>query len=69
MIEEGRKANMDSEKKKINIKFNVLAIITIIIFCFAICPKTLQNDTFYTIRIGELILNNGIDMRRPFFLA
>ena len=57
---------MDSEKKKINIKFNVLAIIAIIIFCFAICPKTLQNDTFYTIRIGELILNNGIDMEDHF---
>lgn len=24
--------------------------------------KALQNDTFYTIKIGELILNNGIDM-------
>lgn len=57
---------MDSEKKKINIKFNVLAIIAIIIFCFAISPKTLQNDTFYTIRIGELILNNGIDMQEHF---
>lgn len=57
---------MDLEKKKINIKFNVLAIIAIIIFCSAICPKTLQNDTFYTIRIGELILNNGIDMQDHF---
>lgn len=57
---------MDSEKKKISIKFNVLAIIAIIIFCFALCPKTLQNDTFYTIRIGELILNNGIDMNDHF---
>ena len=53
---------MNTEKKKINIKFNVLAIIAIIILCFAISPKTLQNDTFYTIKIGELILNNGIDM-------
>lgn len=57
---------MDSEKKKISIKFNVLAIIAIIIFCFALCPKTLQNDTFYTIKIGELILNNGIDMNDHF---
>ena len=57
---------MDSEKKKINIKFNILAIIAIIIFCFALTPKTLQNDTFYTIRIGELILNNGIDMHDHF---
>ena len=57
---------MNSEKKKINIKFNVLAIICILIFCFAISPKTLQNDTFYTIRIGELIVNNGIDMQDHF---
>ena len=57
---------MNTEKKKINIKFNVLAIIAIIILCFAICPKTLQNDTFYTIRIGDLILNNGIDMKDHF---
>ena len=55
-----------NDNKKTNIKFNVLAIITIIIFCFAIAPKTLQNDTFYTIRIGELILNNGIDMQDHF---
>ena len=57
---------MNTEKKKINIKFNVLAIIAIIILCFAICPKTLQNDTFYTIKIGELIINNGIDMHDHF---
>ncbi len=57
---------MNTGKKKINIKFNILAIIAIIILCFAICPKTLQNDTFYTIRIGELILNNGIDMKDHF---
>ena len=54
------------EKKKISIKFNVLAIITIIIFCFALSPKTLQNDTFYTIKVGEQIVNNGIDMQDHF---
>lgn len=57
---------MNTEKKKMSIKFNILAIIAIIILCFAICPRTLQNDTFYTIRIGELILNNGIDMKDHF---
>ena len=55
--------NMETEKRKTNIKFNILAIVTIIILCFAICPKTLQNDTFYTIKIGEDILKNGIDMK------
>ncbi len=54
---------MDS---KIKTKFNILAIFAIIIFCFAISPITLQNDTFYTIKIGEHILENGIDMQDPF---
>ncbi len=52
--------------KKINLKFNIMAIILIVIFAFAISPKTLQNDTFYTIKIGEYILNNGITMQDPF---
>ena len=52
--------------KKTKIKFNVLAIFVIIFFCFALTPKTLQNDTYYTIAIGEHILENGIDMKDPF---
>lgn len=52
--------------KKTKIKFNIIAIISIIIFAFAISPKTLQNDTFYTIEIGKYILENGITMQDPF---
>ena len=52
--------------KKIKIKFNVLAIFIIMLFCFALTPKTLQNDTYYTIAIGEHIMENGIDMVNPF---
>ena len=52
--------------KTIKMKFNILAIFSIIIFCFAITPKTLQNDTYYTIKIGEHIMENGIDMEDPF---
>lgn len=52
--------------KKTKIKFNVIAFIAIIIFAFAISPKTLQNDTYYTIEIGEYILENGITMQDPF---
>ena len=52
--------------KKTKIKFNVLAIVCIIIFSFAIAPKVLQNDTFYTIKIGEHIMENGIDGIDPF---
>ena len=52
--------------KKVKISFNIIAIICILLFCIAITPVTLQNDTFYTIRIGEHILENGIDMHDPF---
>lgn len=52
---------------KIKIKFNILAIICIIIFCFSITPKTFQNDTYYTIAIGKHIVETGkIDMQDPF---
>lgn len=51
---------------KIKTTFNIVAIISIILFCFSICPVTLQNDTFYTIKVGEHIVKNGIDMQDPF---
>ncbi len=50
----------------ININFTIIAIILIIAFCISITPVTLQNDTYYTIKIGELIKNNGIDMMDHF---
>ena len=53
-----------SLEKKQAIRFHTMAIILIIIFCMAITPKTLQNDTFYTIKIGEYILENGITMNK-----
>lgn len=47
--------------------FEIMAIILIAIFCISLTPKTLQNDTFYTIKIGEHIIENrGIDMMDPF---
>ena len=48
------------EKRK-DIIFIIIACISIIIFSIAICPVQLQNDTFYTIKIGEFISQNGID--------
>lgn len=48
--------------KKYKFKFEILAIVSIIIFCFAIAPVGLQNDTFYTIKIGEYILENGVSV-------
>ena len=54
------------EEKKYNIKFIIIAIICICLFLIAIVQRELQNDTFYTIKLGELILNNGIDMQEHF---
>lgn len=41
-------------------KFHVILVLFIIIFCIGIAPKELQNDTFYTIKVGEYISQNGI---------
>ena len=49
-----------------NIKFDILSIVCIIVFCISMSPITLQNDTFYTIKIGEYILDNGITYMDPF---
>ena len=56
------------EKKKIsgNAKFIIVAVVLISIFCVALTPVTLQNDTFYTIKVGEHIAKQGIDMQDPF---
>ena len=51
------------DKKK---KFKYMFMIWIAILVIAVIRKAFQNDTFYTIKIGELIINNGIDMMDHF---
>ena len=46
--------------KKVKIIFSIVAAICIALYCAAVAPKVLQNDTYYTITIGEYIYNNGI---------
>lgn len=53
-------------EEKTKMSFNIVAIVCIIILSIVLAPVTLQNDTFYTIKIGETILENGIDMQDPF---
>ena len=54
-------------EKKTKVKFNVLAIFCIVIFCMAITPITFQNDTYYSIAIGKHIVETGtVDMMDPF---
>ena len=53
--------------KKTSTKFNVLAILILIILGVSLTPITFQNDTFYTVKIGEHIVNTGeIDGKDPF---
>ena len=60
---------LNSENSDVSLfgkKFYKLFLIWISIFALGMVRKALQNDTFYTIKIGELILNNGIDMMDHF---
>ena len=68
MEKKQKKKTNEKKNKRISssVKFTILAIVLIAIFCIAITPVTLQNDTFYTIKIGEHILEKGIDMQDPF---
>ena len=50
---------IDSKKAK---KFSIIFLILSFIFALGLVKKSFQNDTFYTIKIGELIINHGIDM-------
>ena len=65
-IKKNQTKNKLKVQKKFNINFVIIAIILIAIFCISVTPVTLQNDTYYTIKIGELIKNSGIDMMDHF---
>lgn len=64
--EKSKKVNAKKSKLSTSIKFTIVAVVLIAVFCVAITPITLQNDTYYTIKIGEHIINDGIDMQDPF---
>ena len=51
---------------KKNKYFDYAAIFSIIFLCIGFTIKVLPNDIFYTIKIGDLILKNGIDMQDHF---
>ncbi len=50
------------KNKKIYILFSIL----IAIFCITLVSKTIPNDTFSSIKIGDYILHNGIDFVEHF---
>lgn len=51
---------------KINKKYLAIILICISILTFSVVKKTFENDAFYTIALGELVLENGIDMQDHF---
>jgi hypothetical protein len=65
-------------RKIIKIAMEIIAVLIISVFAYSITPKTLQNDTYYTVKIGEHIQNSvssvfdllpwnkGLDMQDPF---
>ena len=63
---QGKLKKLMGKRINLNINFTIVAIIVLAIFCICITPVTFQNDTFYTIKIGEYIKNHGIDMMDHF---
>ena len=63
---QGKLKKLMGKRINLNINFTIVAIIVLAIFCICITPVTFQNDTFYTIKIGEYIRNRGIDMMDHF---
>lgn len=61
-----KKEETNQKKISTSVKFTILAVILISIFCIALTPVTFQNDTYYTIKVGEHIAQNGIDGQDPF---
>ncbi len=64
--EANEKVKKEHKKISSSVKFMILAVILIAIFCVALTPVTFQNDTYYTIKVGEHIAQNGIDGQDPF---
>ena len=44
----------------------IASVVIVIMISIAFTSKTFQNDTFYTIKVGESILKHGIDMKDHF---
>ncbi len=55
------KKEINKSEKSLKIAFNILAIFCLAIFCISIVPKGLQNDTFYTIKLGQQLRETGVD--------
>lgn len=52
--------------KKKKVFFNIFVIVIFICISIILTSKSLQNDTFYTIKVGESITKYGVDMKEHF---
>jgi len=55
------------EKMKNKFVWNILVVISIILISLSISNITMQNDTFYTIKVGESIIKNRFCSARSFY--
>ena len=53
------KKNVNLEKMR-KFAFNFAVIVSLFLIAASVTPKEFQNDTFYNIKVGEWIYNNGI---------
>ncbi len=43
-------------------KFNIIIVVVVVLFTISTVPKTFQEDTYYMIKVGEYICQNGIQV-------
>ncbi len=55
------KEKKPKDKKVISIAFDILVIFCVALLSATFMQKTFQNDTFYTIKIGQLLRTSGLD--------
>ena len=54
--------------KSNRVLFYILVVVSFLAISYLLAQKVFQNDTYYTIKVGESIFKNGIDMKDHFSL-
>lgn len=55
-----REETMKDKKRVTKIVFNIIAIALLAIFVVALSPMEMQNDTFWSIKVGERLVKEGV---------
>ena len=51
---------MEEKKNRLKVIFNIITAVVFIVFVITLCPKEMQNDTFWSIKVGERLVRDGI---------